>query len=101
VGKYDAIPPDTSLEALTKSIFRWCSYSPAQGLLDHVVLHLWHEGAAQEGDQFPQRGWVQVTGSMAMHSQRAQNTAEGSRRERRHRQWKNWQRSFEWGGRDS
>jgi hypothetical protein len=44
---------------------------------------------------------VQVTGFMAMHSQRAQNAAEGWRRERRHRQWKNWQRSFEWGDRDS
>jgi hypothetical protein len=41
-------------------------------------------GYAQKFD--PQQGWVQVTGSKARHSNMA-HAAEGSRRERRARQW--------------
>jgi hypothetical protein len=47
-------------------------------------------GYAQKFD--PQHGWVQVTGAQAAKSIRA-NAPVGSRRERRLRQWKNWERS--------
>jgi len=47
-------------------------------------------GYAQKFD--PQHGWVQVTGAEAIKSKRA-TAPIGSRRERRVRKWKNWQRS--------
>jgi hypothetical protein len=43
-------------------------------------------GYAQYFD--PQQGWQQITGSKARHSQMAAHPADGSRRERRIRQWK-------------
>ena len=47
-------------------------------------------GYAQKWD--PQKGWQQVTGDLAMKSKRA-HPQKGSRRERRVRDWNNWQRS--------
>jgi len=47
-------------------------------------------GYAQKWD--PQKGWQQVTGQQAARSKRAY-AQPGSRRERRAREWKNWQSS--------
>ena len=56
-------------------------------------------GYAQKFD--PKDGWAQVTGSKAQHSRRVADAPEGSRRERRARQWKRQLRASEvkWGGR--
>jgi hypothetical protein len=80
----------------------WFAHLHSQGSLDlkgHVLapFEVLTGGYAQKWD--PHRGWVQITGSLAMQSKRAQTAAEGSRRERRQRHWKDWQRSFvRWGG---
>jgi hypothetical protein len=41
----------------------------------------------------PQQGWQQVTGAQAARTNRGAHPPKGSRRERRARQWKNWERS--------
>jgi hypothetical protein len=48
-------------------------------------------GYAQKWD--PQQGWQQVTGALAMRFPRLAKAPQGSRRERRARQWKHWKRS--------
>jgi len=73
----------------------WFAHQHAQGAIDlkgHALaaFEVLTGGYAQKFD--PQRGWVQVTGAKAMHSKRA-TAAAGSRRDRRGRQWKNWERS--------
>jgi hypothetical protein len=78
----------------------WFGHQHAQGNIDlkghsRAAFEVLSGGYAQKFD--PQRGWVQVTGSKAMGFQRA-HAAEGSRRERRARQWPNWHRSeVTWG----
>lgn len=74
----------------------WFAHQHAQGDIDlkghaRAPFEVLTGGYAQRFD--PQQGWVQVTGSMAMHSKRAKAPV-GSRRERRIRQWKDWERSF-------
>jgi hypothetical protein len=81
----------------------WFAHAHAKGAIDlkrHALapFEVLTGGYAQRFD--PRRGWIQVTGSMATHSMRAQHAAPGSRRERRTRHWKEWQRSFVvWNGR--
>jgi hypothetical protein len=78
----------------------WFGHQHAQGNIDlkghsRAAFEVLSGGYAQKFD--PHRGWVQVTGSKAMGFQRA-HAAEGSRRERRARQWTNWHRSeVSWG----
>jgi hypothetical protein len=73
----------------------WFAHQHAQGPIDlkgHALapFEVLTGGYAQYFD--PRRGWVQVTGASAKRSKRA-DAAIGSRRERRMRQWKNWERS--------
>jgi hypothetical protein len=81
----------------------WFAHQHSQGAIDlkgHTLapFEVLTGGYAQHFD--PNRGWVQVTGSLAKKSKRAQTAAQGSRRERRNRHWKDWQRSFvSWTGR--
>jgi hypothetical protein len=73
----------------------WFAHEYAHGKIDfqghaRVAFEVLTGGYAQYFD--PQRGWVQITGHKAKSSARA-NPAEGSRRERRMRQWSAWTRS--------
>lgn len=73
----------------------WFGYKYSRGPFDlggnsRAAFEVLTGGYAQKFDQ--QGGWVQVTGSQAMKSARAQ-PARGSRRNRRCRQWQNWERS--------
>lgn len=73
----------------------WFAHQHAKGAIDlkgHALapFEVLTGGYAQKFD--PHRGWVQVTGAKAMHSKKA-DASHGSRRERRMRQWKNWERS--------
>jgi hypothetical protein len=75
----------------------WFAHQHAQEQIDlqkHATapFEILSGGYAQKFD--PQQGWVQVTGSKALHSSRGKTASEGSRRERRARQWKRWERSF-------
>ncbi|MGC2415425.1 MAG: hypothetical protein WA459_22360 [Stellaceae bacterium] len=77
----------------------WFGHQHAQGNIDfkghsRAAFEVLSGGYAQK---FSNRGWVQVTGTKAMGFQRS-HAAEGSRRERRSRQWTNWHRSeVTWG----
>jgi len=69
----------------------WFGHQHAQTQIDfknqaHVAFEVLSGGYAQKFD--PQHGWVQVSGSRAMRKQMVAHAAEGSRRERRARQWK-------------
>jgi hypothetical protein len=73
----------------------WFAHQNSQGKIDlegraQSAFEVLTGDYAQKFD--PQEGWVQVTGTKAALGVRA-NAAPGSRRERRFRQWKNWQRS--------
>ncbi|HUI34795.1 MAG TPA: hypothetical protein VLX67_04610 [Stellaceae bacterium] len=73
----------------------WFGHQHAHGAIDlkghsRAAFEVLSGGYAQKFD--PHRGWVQVTGSKAMSFQRS-HAADGSRRERRARQWRNWHRS--------
>jgi hypothetical protein len=73
----------------------WFAHQHAQATIDfkghsHTPFEVLTGGYAQKFD--PGRGWQQVTGAQAMASKRAK-APDGSRRERRAREWKNWQRS--------
>ena len=73
----------------------WFGHQHAQGQIDlkghsRRAFEVLSGGYAQKFD--PHRGWVQVTGSRAMTQQRS-HAADGSRRERRTRQWRDWHRS--------
>jgi hypothetical protein len=73
----------------------WFGHLHAQGAIDfkghaRAAFEVLTGGYAQKFD--PQQGWQQVTGSLASHSKRA-HAPVGSRRERRARQWKSWERS--------
>jgi hypothetical protein len=73
----------------------WFAHQYSQGDIDlkdraQSAFEVLSGGYAQKFD--PQQGWVQVTGSKAAHGVRA-HAAPGSRRERRFRHWKNWERS--------
>jgi hypothetical protein len=73
----------------------WFGHEHAVGDIDYQgharsAFEVLSGGYAQKFD--PERGWVQVTGSKARHSKRA-HAAIGSRRERRAREWKQWERS--------
>ena len=73
----------------------WFAHQFSQGDIDlkgHALsaFEVLTGGYAQKFD--PQQGWVQVSGTKAAHGARA-HAAPGSRRERRFRQWKNWERS--------
>jgi hypothetical protein len=73
----------------------WFGHQHAQGAIDleghaRAAFEVLTGGYAQKFD--PQKGWEQVTGSMARRSKRAR-AAPGSRRERRARQWAHWERS--------
>jgi hypothetical protein len=80
----------------------WFAHQHAQGAIDlkdhaQAAFEVLSGGYAQKF--VPQQGWQQVNGSMAAHGVRA-HAAPESRRERRFRQWKNWQRSQpKWEGR--
>jgi hypothetical protein len=79
----------------------WFAHQHAQGNIDfkghsRAAFEILTGGYAQKFD--PQQGWQQVTGSKARHSRRA-HAALGSRRERRARQWKGWERSHPTRGR--
>lgn len=74
----------------------WFAHQYSQGdidLKDHTqsAFEVLSGGYAQKFD--PQQGWVQVTGSKAARGVQA-HAAPGSRRERRFRHWKNWERSY-------
>jgi hypothetical protein len=74
----------------------WFAHQYAQGQIDfrghaQAAFEVLTGGYAQKFD--PQQGWQQVTGSKARHSQRARQAPPGSRRERRARAWKTWERS--------
>ncbi len=69
----------------------WFGHQHAQATIDfkgHALaqFEVLSGGYAQKFD--PQQGWVQVTGSRAKRSQLASHASDGSRRERRARQWK-------------
>jgi hypothetical protein len=73
----------------------WFGHQHAQGAIDlqghaRAAFEVLTGGYAQTFD--PQQGWQQVTGSLARHSKRALAPS-GSRRDRRARQWKRWERS--------
>src|SRR5215469_4309207 len=73
----------------------WFAHQHAQGNIDfqnqsRAAFEVLRGGYAQKFD--PHRGWVQVTGAKMMTMQRA-HAADGSRRERRARQWEHWHRS--------
>jgi hypothetical protein len=68
----------------------WFGHQHAQSTIDlkghaHASFEILTGGYAQKFD--PQAGWQQVTGSMARRSNRVAHTPDGSRRERRVRQW--------------
>ena len=77
----------------------WFAHEHAKGLIDlkgHALapFEVLTRGYAQWFD--PHRGWIQVTGAKAKDSKKAEASV-GSRRERRARQWKHWERSaVEW-----
>jgi hypothetical protein len=69
----------------------WFGHQNAQTQIDFkghaaTAFEVLSGGYAQKFD--PQQGWVQVTGSQARRSKMASHAAEGSRRERRARQWR-------------
>ena len=69
----------------------WFGHQHAQVQIDFkghaaVAFEVLSGGYAQKFD--PQQGWQQVTGSKAMRSKMAAHAVNGSRRERRARQWK-------------
>jgi hypothetical protein len=73
----------------------WFGHEHAGDLIDFKMraqtpFQVLTGGYAQKWD--PQKGWQQVTGQQAAKSKRAY-AQPGSRRERRARQWKNWQPS--------
>ena len=68
----------------------WFGHQHAQTTIDlkghaHAPFEILTGGYAQKFD--PQAGWQQVTGSMARRSNRVAHAPDGSRRERRVRQW--------------
>jgi hypothetical protein len=74
----------------------WFGHQYAQGPIDlqqraQSAFEVLTGGYAQKWD--PQQGWQQVTGSKARRTIRGKTAAPGSRRERRARQWREWQRS--------
>jgi hypothetical protein len=74
----------------------WFGHQHAQGAIDfkghsRAAFEVISGGYAQKFDT--QQGWVQVTGSKAFHSARGAMAPAGSRRERRVRQWRHWERS--------
>lgn len=74
----------------------WFGHQHVQGQIDlrnqaRTPFEVLSGGYAQKFQ--PGQGWTQVTGAKAMLSQRAAHAAEGTRRERRARQWANWYRS--------
>lgn len=77
----------------------WFAHEHAAGKIDlkgHATkaFEVMSGGYAQYFD--PQKGWQQITGSLAMHKARAAEAPKGSRRERRARRFKtpdNWHRS--------
>jgi hypothetical protein len=69
----------------------WFGHQHAQTQIDlkghaATAFEVLSGGYAQKFD--PQLGWQQVTGSAAKHSKMAAHAVDGSRRERRARQWK-------------
>ena len=73
----------------------WFGHKNAQGDVDYrkqaqTPFQVLTGGYAQKWD--PQQGWQQITGMKAQRSRRAQAQV-GSRRERRAREWKSWQKS--------
>ncbi|MGH7836739.1 MAG: hypothetical protein ACREQC_02815, partial [Candidatus Binataceae bacterium] len=73
----------------------WFAHQHAQAQIDFkghatAAFEVLTGGYAQKFD--PQKGWEQVTGSQMRGRMRA-HAAIGSRRERRARQWKTWERS--------
>jgi hypothetical protein len=73
----------------------WFGHQHAQGAIDlkghaQAPFEVLTGGYAQKFDST--QGWVQVTGSLALRGARA-HAAEGSRRDRRRRQWRSWERS--------
>jgi hypothetical protein len=73
----------------------WFAHQHARGVIDlknhaTIAFEVLSGGYAQKFD--PQQGWVQVTGSQAKHTKRA-SAVSGSRRERRTRSWRHWERS--------
>ena len=74
----------------------WFGHKNASGPVDkqahaQSAFQVLTGGYAQKWD--PQQGWQQVTGALALRSQRVANAPKGSRRERRARQWRHWKRS--------
>jgi len=74
----------------------WFGHEFAQGDIDfkqHATsaFQVLTGGYAQKFD--PNQGWIQVTGAKAMQTTRGKIAVRGSRRERRARQWKDWQPS--------
>jgi hypothetical protein len=74
----------------------WFGHQHASGAIDfkthaRAPFEVLSGGYAQKFD--PQQGWQQVTGSQALHTNRGAHAPVGSRRERRARQWKHWERS--------
>lgn len=74
----------------------WFGHQNAHGPIDREgharsAFAVLAGGYAQKWD--PQKGWQQVTGAQAMKSARIAHAPQGSRRERRARQWKHWKRS--------
>jgi len=69
----------------------WFGHQHAQTQIDlenhaNAAFEVLSGGYAQKFD--PQQGWVQITGSKNKKSERAIHAPDGSRRERRMRQWK-------------
>jgi hypothetical protein len=74
----------------------WFGHEFSQGDIDlkqHATsaFQVLAGGYAQKFD--PNQGWIQITGAKAMQTTRGKIAVRGSRRERRARQWKNWQPS--------
>ena len=74
----------------------WFAHQHAQGPIDlkghsKAAFEILSGGYAQKYDV--QNGWVQVNGSKMAKNLQLAAAAEGSRRERRAREWQGWQRS--------
>jgi hypothetical protein len=74
----------------------WFGHQHAQSDLDlqkhaTATFQVLTGGYAQKFDAT--QGWIQVTGAKALKTIRGKTAVSGSRRERRARQWKNWEPS--------
>ena len=74
----------------------WYAHAHSQGQIDlkghaNAAFQVLSGGYAQKLD--PNQGWIQVTGAKALTTARGRQAPTGSRRERRARQRRDWEKS--------